>query len=127
MAANLLALGQANNRSSNVQKNTGLYELRSAAAPAVLLEVDFHDSAVGVEFLTTRRAEIAEAVAKAIVAEDGKQWVAPSVQENSVKQQAISLGLVKPDENGNFHWSEPMTREEVAHALITLKSILEKG
>lgn len=127
LSANLLALGQANNRSSNVQQNTDLYELRNAAAPAVLLEVDFHDSAVGVEFLTTRRNEIAQAIARAIVEVDGKQWIDPSAGKENYKQQVITLGLMKPNAQGNYRWDEPMTREEAAQALISLKTLLEKG
>ena len=71
----LLNLGQKNNRCENVKQEKGFYELRRTNAPACLLEVDFHDSAVGVEFLTKRRSEIAEAIAKVIIQCDGKQFV----------------------------------------------------
>ena len=124
LVANLLALGQRNNRSGNVVKNTSLYELRSTTAPAVLLEVDFHDSAVGVEFLTTRRAAIAEAIAKAIVEEDGKQWV-PA--KDSYQQEAAALGFFQPDETGSFRWSQVTTREDVAKALLALREHLAGG
>ena len=71
----LLSLGQKNNRSSNVIQEKSLYELRKTTAPACLLEVDFHDSAVGVDFLTRRRRKIAEAIAKVIIEADGKEFV----------------------------------------------------
>ena len=127
IVSNLLGLGQASNRSSNVQQDKSLYELRNTTAPAVLLEVDFHDSAVGVEFITTRRLEIAEAIAKAIVAIDGKQWVNASESSSNHKQQATALGLLYPDKNGNFRWNDPLTREEAAQALIALMNIFKKG
>lgn len=79
LVAALLALGQENNRAQNAVQNKSLYELRCTKAPACLIEVDFHDSPSGVEFLTTRRSDIAEAIAKTIIEADGKslpqkQW-----------------------------------------------------
>ncbi len=120
----LKALGQKSNRSSSLQRDTALYELRTTTAAACLLEVDFHDSATGVEFLTTRRAEIGEAIAKAIVSMDGKPWV-PPVQNTQFQNTAAELGLLSPDGNGDYRWQEPMTRSEAAEALIRLKELLE--
>jgi len=119
LSQELLATGQQNNRSSNVVKNTSLFELRAPVAPAVLLEVDFHDSAVGVAFLTERREDAAQAIAKAIVAIDGKQWVAPTSSE---REQAVSLGLFP----ANTKWEDPITYEAAAKALLRLKTILER-
>ena len=114
----LKVTGQPSNRSTSIVKNQGLYELRAPKAPAVLLEVDFHDSAIGVDFLTTRRQDAAEAIAKAIVAVDGKQWV----DAKSEKDRAIELGLFDKDEQGSYRWNDPMTREEAAKAMIRLKN-----
>lgn len=116
----LLATGQKTNRSSNVIQNTGLFELRAPIASAVLLEVDFHDSQTGVDFLINRRADAAKAIAKAIVAIDGKQWVETTA---NAKEQAISLGLFP----ANTKWSAAMTNEEAAKALMRLKEIMERG
>lgn len=121
LVANLLATGQKSNRSTNLVKNTSFYELKKPLAPAVLLEVDFHDSAEGVTFLTTRREEIAVAIAKAIVEMDGKQWV----DTGSETEQAEGLGLLTP--TGEDYWTAPMTHEEAAVALLRLKAILERG
>ncbi len=123
----LLALGQKNNRYSNVQQNSTFYELRKPNAPACLLEVDFHDSAVGVDFLTGRRNEIAAAIAKAIVAVDQKQWVDPPAKEEDTRSEAIALGLLDADSLGNHRWQDYMTREEAALALLRLKKALQKG
>ena len=123
----LLAAGQQNNRSSNLQQNTSLYELRSTTGAACLLEVDFHDSAIGVGFLTSRRADIAKAIAQAIVAIDGKQWVEESADSQTPKAKAAELGLFQPDKNGNYRWSDYLTRGEAAHALIRLKEIIDRS
>lgn len=120
LADNLLATGQKTNRSRSVVKNTSLYELRKSAAPACLLEVDFHDSEVGVEFLLCRMEDAAAAIAKAIVAIDGKQWVDPTVR----LEDAAKLGLLEADAAGNFRWEEALTRAEAAYALMKLKKIL---
>lgn len=121
LVANLLATGQKSNRSSNIVKNTSFYELKKPIAPAVLLEVDFHDSETGVAFLTTRLEEIAAAIAKAIVEIDGKQWV----EQGSATEQAEALGLFQP--TAEDYWSSFLTREEAAAALLRLKAIMERG
>lgn len=121
----LLATGQQNNRSVNLQQNTSLYELRSTTGAACLLEVDFHDSAIGVDFLTSRRTDIAKAIAQAIVAIDGKQWVEEPADSQTPKAKAAEFGLLQPDISGNYRWSDFLTREEAAHALIRLKEIIE--
>lgn len=77
----LLATGQKSNRASNMQRSTGLFELKSPAAAACLLEVDFHDSPVGVDFLVNRREDAARAIAKAIVAIDGRTWLEPDAPQ----------------------------------------------
>lgn len=116
----LLELGQKNNRSYNVKQATGLYELRKSIAPACLLEVDFHDSATGVDFLTTRRKEIGEAIARCIIEADGKAFVPETVGECA--DRCVSWGLLEP---GN--WEQPMTKEEIAVLLVRLKTFLEQG
>ena len=115
----LLALGQKNNRSYNVKQEQGLYELRKSTAPACLLEVDFHDSPTGVAFLTTRRAEIAQAIARVIIEADGKEFVPETSGECTDK--CVSWGLMEPG-----RWAEPLTREEAAVLAVRLKELLEK-
>ena len=115
----LLALGQKNNRSYNVKQEQGLYELRKTTAPACLLEVDFHDSVTGVAFLTSRREEIAEAIARCIIEADGKEFVPKTAGECIDK--CIAWGLI---EHGR--WSDPLSREEAAVLAVRLKELLEK-
>lgn len=117
----LLALGQLNNRSSNVKQNKLFYELRRTTAPACLLEVDFHDSHSGVEFMTTRRSEIAEAIAKVIIESDGKKYVPVTVGE--YVDHAVQLGLFPRDED----WNSPLNKEEAAMILMKLLEIIKKG
>ncbi len=117
----LLSLGQKTNRSSHVKQQKTLYELRKTHAPAALLEVDFHDSPVGVEFITRRRSEIAEAIAKVIIEADGKQFV-PAV-EDGILEEAVGLGLFEE----NTHWEEPVIRRELAHLAMRLREIMGRG
>ena len=121
LVAALLALGQENNRSSNCVRRTDLYELRKTNAPAALLEVDFHDSAVGTAFITQRRSDIAQAIAKVIIEADGKTFVPVTAGEYTDK--AVNMGLFPPD----TRWGEPMTRKEAAVLAVKLAEILKKG
>ncbi len=117
----LKATGQQSNRASGVQSKPGLFELRAPEATACLLEVDFHDSAVGVQFLTERRADAARAIAKAVVAEDGRAWVPE--QPLDPKEQAVNLGLFPKDTD----WAGALTRQEAAQLAIHLKDMIERA
>ena len=117
----LLALGQKTNRACHVSQQKSLYELRNTKAPAALLEVDFHDSSDGVKFITNRRSEIAEAIARVIIEADGKQFVPAGSQE--ALEEAIRLGLFKK----NTQWDEPVVRRELAHMILRLRQILGGG
>ncbi len=129
----LLSTGQKNNRASNVQDGTKLYEVNMPSAKSCLLEVDFHDSQVGADFITKRRAEAARAIAKAIVITDGKQWsdaVLPADDGASgwakpYTEEAKALGLFSGDGNG-YRWQENVTREELAAVMIRLVQKLEE-
>ena len=121
LVAALLALGQANNRSYNVKEEKRLYELRHTAAPACLLEVDFHDSETGVEFLTKRRPEIAEAIARCIIEADGKKFV--PVTNGEYADDAVRLGLFP----ACVAWDQPLTRLEAAAMVMKLKALMEKA
>lgn len=118
----LLALGQQNNRASNLGQNKGLYELRKTKAPACLLEVDFHDSSVGVAFLTKRRSEIAEAIARCIIEADGKEFVPATAGECS--ELCLDWGLF--DLSDGLGWNAPMTRKEAAVLAVRLKELIVK-
>lgn len=127
----LLATGQKNNRANNVQNGMGLYEIRTPKAKACLLEVDFHDSQVGADFIMSRREEAAKAIAKAIVTTDGKTWTEPSAADDGASawakkftEQAKALGLFSGDSRG-YRWQDPVTREELAAILLRLKALLE--
>ena len=121
LVAALLALGQDNNRSSNVKQEKTFYELKSTRAPACLLEVDFHDSPSGVKFLMNRREEIAEAIAKVIIAADGKEFV-PMTQGEHI-DEAVRLGLFPR----NTQWNAPMTKEEAAVLAVKLLKLMKRG
>lgn len=120
----LLALGQKNNRSYNLIQAKYLLELKATTAPACLLEVDFHDSPDGVAFLTAHRAEIAEAIAKAIIEEDGKEFVPVTFGEDT--DLCRKWGLFD-NTAGNYRWKDSLTREEAATMAVRLKKLIEEG
>ena len=117
----LLGLGQKTNRSYHIKEQKSLYELRKTAAPAVLLEVDFHDSPEGVAFITQRRSEIAEAIARCIIEADGKTF-AP-VTTGEYVDEAVRLGLFPK----GTQWNSPLTKEDAAVLAVKLKALLERG
>ena len=117
----LLELGQENNRWSNLKEDKKLYETRATQAPACLLEVDFHDSLSGVEFITTRREEIAQAIAAVIIRADGKE-VVPTTPGEYV-DTAVALGLLSAD----APWDAPLTREEAAILAVRLLRKVQRG
>ena len=121
MVTSLLALGQENNRNANTKENKSLYELRCTQAPACLLEVDFHDSISGVEFLTKRRSEIAEAIARVIIETDGKEFVPVTAGEYA--DQAVKLGLFP----SNTRWDAPLTKDEAATLMVKLLNLCKRG
>lgn len=121
LVAKLLSLGQESNRNMNVKENKSLYELRCTRAPACLLEVDFHDSVSGVEFLTTRRSEIAQAIAEAIIEADGKEFVPVTAGEYA--DRAVKLGLFP----ANTQWDAPLTKDEAASLALKVLRLCKGG
>lgn len=121
LIATLLSLGQENNRSSNLKQNKTFYELKRTVAPACLLEVDFHDSVGGVEFLTKRRNEIAEAIAKVIIEADGKSFVPTTTGEYI--DRAVTLGLF----DRNTSWNSVLSKEDAAVIMMRLLDVIRKG
>lgn len=122
LVAALLALGQQNNRASNIGQNKSLYELRKTKAPACLLEVDFHDSSEGVAFITGRRAEIAEAIARVIIEWDGKEFV--PITSGECTELCLQWGLFDLDDGKG--WNVALTRKEAAALAVRLKALIEK-
>lgn len=121
LVAALLALGQENNRAQNAVQNKSLYELRCTKAPACLIEVDFHNSPSGVEFLTTRRSDIAEAIAKTIIEADGKVFAPKTAGEYA--DEAVKLGLFPRD----TQWDAPLTKDEAAAIAVKLLNLCRRG
>ena len=120
MVSALLKLGQESNRSEHVTRRKDLFELSKTQAPALLLEVDFHDCVKGVDFITHRRGEIAEAIARCIIEADGKTFV--PVTSGEYLDEAVQMGLFPR----NTDWSSPMTKEDAAILAVRLKHLLRK-
>lgn len=118
----LLALNQQNNRSSNIAQRKDLYELKHTKAPACLLEVDFHDSSVGVAFITRRRAEIAEVIARTIIEADGKEFV--PITGGECTDLCKKWGLFDLDDGRG--WNAAITRKEAAILAVRLKELILK-
>ena len=123
----MLALGQESNRACHVQSGKHLYELKNTAAATCLVEVDFHDSEKGVAYITKNRAAIAEAIAKAVVAEDGKEWVEPSAMDSAIQDRLLMQDLFDPNDAGDYRWGEALTRREAVIAFQRLNELWKGG
>ena len=121
LVAALAGLGQESNRSKSVKQEKSFYELKHTDAPACLLEVDFHDSVGGAEFIQNRRSDIAEAIARVIIEADGKCFV--PVTDGEYLDRAIRLGLIPKD----CQRDAPLTLEEAAIMMAKLVDFLKKG
>lgn len=121
LVTELLAIGQKNNRAQNVIRNQTFYELRNTRAPSCLFEVDFHDNPAGVDFLVSRRSEIAEAIAKVIIETDGKQFVPRTAGEYA--DEAVKMGLFPQD----TRWDDPLTKDEAATLMVKLWNLYKRG
>jgi N-acetylmuramoyl-L-alanine amidase len=125
--AEMLALGQESNRACHVQSGKHLYELKNTAAATCLVEVDFHDSEKGVAYITKNRAAIAEAIAKAVVAEDGKEWVEPSAMDSAIQDRLLMQDLFDPNDAGDYRWGDALTRREAVIAFQRLNALWKEG
>lgn len=102
-----------------VKVNAALYEVNKTKAPAVIVEVEFHDSEAGAAWIVANKAAIARAIVRGIMLHFGdtppaaipasgttgtpEQWYAKELAE------AVAAGITdgtRPD--------EPATRAEVA-------------
>ena len=113
-------LGQESNRYAKVKQEKTFYELKRTNAPACLLEVDFHDTQSGVEFLINRRSEIAEAIARVIIEADGKAFV--PVTSGEYRDRAVRMGFLSHGVKGDA----PLTLEEAAIMMAKLTDFLKK-
>lgn len=121
LITSLLKLEPENNRSSNLMQNKTFYELKKTNAPACLLEVDFHDSISGVEFLISKRSQIAEAIARAIIEADGKCFV-PTTNGEYI-ERAVKLGLFSQ----HTDWDSALSKEDAAVIMMRLLDAIRKG
>ena len=63
----------------------------------------------------------AEAIARAIIAADGKEFVPPTPGE--CMEQAVKWGLFAP----GCRWDTPLTKKDAAILAVRLKTLLERG
>lgn len=98
-----------------VKVSTTLYEVNKTKAPAVIVEVEFHDSEAGAEWILRNKAAIARAIARGIMLHFGdtppdalpgsgtEKWYAKELAE------AVAAGITDGDRP-----DDPATRAEVA-------------
>lgn len=78
--------------SDNIKEWPGLYEVRSAYAPTVYIEVGFHDNAEEAAFIISHTSEIAEAIVKGICAHFGVKYVSPAPAEKKDVLYRVQVG-----------------------------------
>lgn len=122
LIAALRYLGQRSNRATSLVQRKDLYELRGTNAPACLLEVDFHDSEMGVAFITQHRSQIAERIARCIIEADGKTFVPVTPGEST--ELCLQWGLFDPTDGKS--WEAALTRREAAAMIVRLRDLLVK-
>ncbi len=71
-----------------------LYEVAKTKAPAVLIEIDFHDNYEGAKWISDNKASIAEAIAKGICDYFGIKYKSPIV-ETSDKYKKVLINIKK--------------------------------
>jgi len=103
--------------SENIQINPQLYEIRVPVAPAVYIEVDFHDVAAVAQWIVEHTSEIGEAIAKGICKHFGVKYVSPVVEEEPEEEQG----------EGKLYRVQVGAYRERANAEAMLKKVQEAG
>ena len=86
------------NRNSNILVTPKLYEVKNTKAPAVIVEVDFHDNIAGATWIQTHRKEIANALLMAVL-EYGKIKYKP---KGTISFDDL-YNLLKKQRNRKYH------------------------
>ncbi len=85
-------------RSENISTYPELIELKQPEAPAVYLEVDFHDNKEVAKWLTENALAIGEAICKGVCKHFGETYVAPGEEEKTPLYR-VQVGAYKIKEN----------------------------
>ena len=118
---NLKAIVLKQDTGRGISVRSDLKELYGTKMVAIYIEVDFHDSPSGVDFLIAKRSEIAEAIARTIIEADGKEFAPKTAGEYT--DDAVKLGLFPR----NTVWDAPLTREEAAAIAVKLFNLCKRG
>lgn len=103
-----------------VRAHSGLYEINATNAKCIYIECEFHDNAKLAKWIIDHTTELGEAIAKgvckalAIPYNDGKT-VKNDFDE--YKQRAIDKGVIHGYGNGEYGWTDPVTREQLVAIL----------
>lgn len=121
--------------SENISAHPELYEIRKAAAPTAYVEADFHDVPSVSKWLIAHTAEVGEAIAKGVCNYFGVSYVPESTakEDNAsawsaeAREWAVSNGIYQGDGDGNFRWTDALTREEMAALLYRFAKFVGKA
>ena len=81
--------------SENISTYPELIELKQPKAPAVYLEVDFHDNAEVAKWLTENALAIGEAICKGVCNHFGTQYVAPGEEEKPLYRVQVGAYAIR--------------------------------
>ena len=90
-------------KSENVKPYPELYEVKNPKAPAVYIEVEFHDSVEGVKWIVEHTTEIGEAIAEGLCNALGVTFKKAGATEKSDKLYRIQVGAFSVKANADAY------------------------
>lgn len=120
-----------------IQVRSDLMMLNGTTPPALILEVNAHDTAAGARYNLDNKSAIASAIARGWVWSLGGAWPeapkppapTPAPADDDWTPEArklVELGLMKARPDGSFGRYSPATRSEVAYAVHQALKLLGK-
>lgn len=105
-----------------VREHSALYEINCTTAKCVYIECEFHDNPKTAKWIIENTDEIGQAIAKGICAAIGVEWEVKNTMTeiDKAKEAAINSGIIKGYDNGDYGWTDNLTREQLAIILYRL-------
>lgn len=100
-------------------RTANFYEIRKTTGLCLYVECEFHDNATDAKWIVDNATLIGESLCKGLCKAVGKKYVPvvtekPKSEADLAKEYMISEGLIKGYADGQYHWNEPLTREQYA-------------